>query len=171
MRYVNSAFEWVTGFTREEAIGSKPSILSSGKHDAEHYSELGKTLIGGDVWVGRFINRRKDDTFWEAESTITPIRDKAGKMEGFVEVKRDISEQIELQRRLLQSQKMEALGRLAGGVAHDFNNLLTVIKGYTDLLMADSNESSPMHGGLGTIRQAADRAVELTQRLLLFSKE
>ena len=168
MRYVNPAFEIVTGYSREEAIGEKPSILASGKHGPEHFRNLWKTITNGEVWVGRFVNRRKDGAIWEAESTITPMRNREGKIEGFVEVKRDVSE---LQKRLLQAQKMEALGRLAGGVAHDFNNLLTVIQGNADLLMADTDESGSMHQGLGIIKRAVRRATDLTQRLLVFSKE
>ncbi len=171
MRYVNPAFEFITGYSRDEAIGANPSILASGKHGPEHYRELWKTITGGDVWVGRFVNRRKDGTLWEAESTIAPINNKQGRLEGFVEVKRDITEQVVLQKRLLQAQKMEALGRLAGGVAHDFNNLPTVIKGYTDLLLAETGEKYPLREGLGTIKRAAERATDLTGRLLVFSKE
>ena len=171
MQYVNPAFEWVTGYSREEAIGEKPSILKSGRHGPEHYRDLWETITNGDVWVGRFVNRRRDGTLWEAESTITPVRNSRGEIDGFVEVKRDISEQVSLRTQLRQAQTMEALGRLAGGVAHDFNNLLTVIEGCSDLLMGETAGYGSMHDGLGAIRRAAERAADLTRRLLLFSRD
>lgn len=171
MRYVNPAFERVTGYSTEEAIGAKPSILSSGKHGPEHYRELWETLTNGEVWIGRFVNRHKDGTLWEAESTIAPVRNREDEIDGFVEVKRDISEQVELQNQLRQAQKMEALGRLAGGIAHDFNNLLTVIRGYSDLLMDETDGSGSTRVGLRAIKRAASRAADLTRRLLVFSKD
>jgi len=83
----------------------------------------------------------------------------------------DISEKKEMESRLLQSQKMEAIGKLAGGVAHDFNNILTVIKGYTDVLLERSEGLGNMRSSIEAIRQAEVRAEKLTQQLLAFSRK
>ena len=171
LKYVNPAFEWVTGFTREEAIGGPASIMKSGKHSSLHYKAMWDTILGGEVWVGRFINTKKDGTLWEAESTIAPVRDRSGKIVNFVEVKRDITREVELEGHLRQAQKMEAIGRLAGGIAHDFNNLLTVINGYSELLMGSLDGDSRLAADVAAIQRAGNKAADLTHQLLAFSRK
>jgi PAS domain S-box-containing protein len=83
----------------------------------------------------------------------------------------DITERRQLEEQLRQSQKMDAVGRLAGGVAHDFNNLLMVINGYTEVLLEQLEKGSPMHHKVQSIQQAADRAATLTRQLLAFSRK
>ncbi|MFH1689310.1 MAG: PAS domain S-box protein [Candidatus Eisenbacteria bacterium] len=86
------------------------------------------------------------------------------------ELESSIEELRETQDQLLQAQKMEAVGRLAGGVAHDFNNLLTAISGYAELLSCDASLSETVHGDIGQIRKAAEQAATLTRQLLAFSR-
>jgi two-component system, cell cycle sensor histidine kinase and response regulator CckA len=83
----------------------------------------------------------------------------------------DITDRRQLEEQLRQAQKMDAVGRLAGGVAHDFNNLLMVINGYTEVLLEQLEKSSPMHHKVQSIQQAADRAATLTRQLLAFSRK
>jgi len=133
-RYVNPAFERVTGYRREQAIGRTPAILQSGEHDDVFYKQLWETISSGKVWRGCFINRRRDGTIYTEEATITPIQDAEGNIVECVAVKRDLSREEELEHRLQQAQKMEALGQLAGGVAHDFNNICQAILGFLDFV-------------------------------------
>jgi PAS domain S-box-containing protein len=100
-----------------------------------------------------------------------PVRDEEGKVYRIIGVAEDITERKELEAQLLQSQKMEAVGRLAGGVAHDFNNLLTVIQAHTDFLLMDLGPSHPLAEDTRTVRDAADRAALLTRQLLAFGRE
>ncbi len=93
-----------------------------------------------------------------------------GEPPSFEMICEDVTERRALEEQLRHSQKMEAVGRLAGGVAHDFNNLLTVIKGYSDLLMNEIESADPMYGEVEEIRKAADRAASLTRQLLAFSR-
>ena len=99
-----------------------------------------------------------------------PIRKESGEMIGVGVTVMDVTGQRELEDRFRQSEKMEAVGRLAGGVAHDFNNLLTVIRSYTDLLLIDVPPAAPHHDELQAIASAADQAATLARQLLTFSR-
>src|SRR6185503_16467534 len=100
-----------------------------------------------------------------------PVRNATGQVYRFVGVAEDITELRQAEERLTQSQKMEAIGRLAGGVAHDFNNLLTVIIAEADMIQTDLPHDTPHREGLIEIRRASDSAVALTQQLLAFSRK
>lgn len=170
IRYVNPAFERITGYTRSEAIGQNPRMLKSGKHNAAFYRGLWERISGGQTWTGRIVNKRKDGASIIEEATISPVRDAAGGIVGYVGVKRDITHEIELEEQLRHSQKMEAVGQLAGGMAHDFNNLLQVILGYTSLLLSDMREGDSHHADIEQVHAAARRAAGLTSQLLTFSR-
>lgn len=168
--YVNNAFEEITGYRRHEVHGSNPRILKSGRHDDEFYREMWVALLAGRTWRGRLQNRRKDGSIYTENSCITPLRDERGQISHFVAVKRDISHELALEDQLVQSRKMEAVGRLAGGIAHDFNNILQVITGNVTLAAMDAPAGHPVHGSLDEIARASERAVNLVQQLLSFSR-
>jgi PAS domain S-box-containing protein len=113
--YVNPAFERVSGYSQEEIIGQNPRFLKSGRQDAAFYRKMWDTLTRGEVWTGRFVNRRKDGTLFEEEAIISPVRDANGKVVNYVAVKRDVTQEAALEAQLRQAQKMEAIGTLAGG--------------------------------------------------------
>ena len=170
--YANPAFEKITGYSRQEALGQNPRILKSGKHDAAFYTEMWDTLAQGEVWHGHFINKRKDGTLYEEDASITPIRDGAGQIVNYVAVKRDVTREVQLEAQLRQAQKMEAVGQLAGGVAHDFNNMLAVIRGNAELLLMDEEHArAGARECLKHVIAAAERAANLTRQLLIFSRK
>jgi PAS domain S-box-containing protein len=171
IRYCNRAFERVTGYPRTEVIGRNPRLLKSGQHDGDYYRNVWTTILEGRVWSGRFTNRRKDGSVYETEGTIAPMHDGTGRLTGFVSAWRDITERLRLESELRQAQKMESIGRLAGGVAHDFNNLLTVITGYSELLDAALKPGDALHPYVKEIRAAGDRAASLIKQLLAFSRK
>ncbi|MDP2157395.1 MAG: PAS domain S-box protein [Nitrospirota bacterium] len=112
----------------------------------------------------------KDKDIWVLASA-DPIVNDSGDMTGAVHIIRDITEQKNLHLQLLQAQKMESIGRLAGGVAHDFNNLLSAIIGYTELTLLKLPPESPLKDYLLTVKTAGEKAAELTHRLLAFSRK
>lgn len=168
--YVNQGFEKATGFTRQEVIGQNPRVLKSGKHPSEYYKAMWDTINRGEVWQGRFINRRKDQTFFEEEVTISPIRDVLGQVTSFVAVKRDITREVQLERQLIEAQKMDSIGQLAGGVAHDYNNILASLVLQLGIILTEPDLSSEVRETLESVKGSVDRATRLTRQLLMFSR-
>lgn len=162
------------GYSEDELLGQNVSLLMYEPFTQEHngylFSYL-KTGIAKIIGIGREVEcLRRDGTRFSADLTVTEFS-----LEGerrFTGVLRDITERKRLQSQFIQSQKMEAVGRLAGGVAHDFNNLLTIISGYCELLMmSDLPVGDKRRESIATIRDAGERAARLTQQLLAFSRK
>ena len=171
IEYVNPAFESLTGYTREEVIGRNPRFLKSGQQDVAFYREMWATLTRGKIWQGTLVDRKKDGTFITMETSISPVHDSAGTIVNYVAAKRDITLELSLRAQFDQAQKMESVGRLAGGVAHDFNNMLGVILGYTELALEQVGPAHPIFDDLQEIRNAAERSADLTRQLLAFSRQ
>lgn len=171
IEYVNPAFESVTGFSRQEAVGVSLAIIKSGKHDDEFYSKIWRTIEAGKIWRGRIVNRHKDGSYYTVEAAISPVRDADGEIVNHVVSIRDISQEVELEAHMRQAQKMDAVGRLAGGVAHDFNNILQSILGFSGILLSELEAGSPQFQDVDEIRKAARRAGDLTRQLLTLSRK
>ena len=171
IEFVNTQFTQITGYTFSEAIGQNPRILKSGDTPAEEYSRLWKTIGSGGVWRGEFHNRKKDgELFWE-NATIAPVRDTDNIITHYVAVKEDITERKRLEEQFRQTQKMEAVGQLAGGVAHDFNNMLGVIIGHAEMALEKADLDDSLREDLEEIIAAGRRSTEITRQLLAFARK
>ncbi len=168
--YVNPAFTTMTGYDREGVLGQSPRFLQ-GKHtQRDTLRRLKEQLVQGQPFSGEIINYRKNGTEYLAETDIAPIRDDHGQVTHFVAVQRDVTDSRQSKERLRQSQKIEAVVQLAGGVAHDFNNLLMAITGYTALLLDRVPADSPLRADLEEVDRVAQRGASLTHQLLAFSR-
>jgi two-component system cell cycle sensor histidine kinase/response regulator CckA len=170
IEYVNPAFETLTGYSHQEAIGQSPSILTSGQQAPAIYRELWETISIGNVYHNILVNRKKNGELYYLDENISAIRDADGSITHFVSNGRDLTKRLHLEAQLQQAQKMDAVGRLAGGVAHDFNNLLTIITSYSELALDSAAAESTTRARLQEILAAARRAAELTRQLLAFSR-
>lgn len=150
VEYVNPAYEALTGYSREEAIGQNMLSLCNGD-GVECCREMWKTILSGEMYRGVVENGRKNGQRFLSEKTVTPLRDYTGKITNFISTDRDISERRRLEAQLQQAQKMDAIGRLAGGVAHDFNNLLMVVSSYAELMLDSLATEHPLRRNVGEI--------------------
>ncbi|HYL82594.1 MAG TPA: PAS domain S-box protein [Candidatus Angelobacter sp.] len=164
---VNEAATRVYGYTADEF--KKMTVLDfRPDEEKERFLEYLKRNSGDGLYRGNWRHRKKDGKIIQVETTVHEL-EYSGKRVRLI-VAQDVSERHILEQQLRQSQKMEAVGRLAGGVAHDFNNLLMVIKGHTELLLQSLPRSEQYTRKIEQIDRAADRASGLTRQLLAFSR-
>jgi two-component system, cell cycle sensor histidine kinase and response regulator CckA len=173
--FMNPVAEALTGWRQPEAKGKPlPTVLHMIREDTREQivNLVAKALHEGAAvsLADRARMISKDSTEIAIEHSAAPIRDDDGKVRGVILVFRDVTGRRQLEEQLSHSQKMEAVGRLAGGVAGDFNNLLTVVTGYSELLRSELATSNPLHRFAEEILYAAERAAALTRQLLAFSR-
>lgn len=168
--YVNPAFEHATGFKEAESNGHNIRELLGDEVAAPLERRAQEHLSTYDSWKKKLSSVRKDGSLVELDLTVSPVRGPGDEVANYTYVGRDITQEAALEDQLRQSQKLEGIGLLAGGVAHDFNNILTGILGYANMLEPDAAPGSTMQEGLHVIQQAAERAAELTRQLLSFAR-
>ncbi len=170
IRIWNRGAEHVYGWTAEEAIGHVSFELLKTTFPLP-LKDLQAQLLATGGWEGEVTHTRRDGTRLTMMSRWAPHRNANGDVIGSLQVNTDVTERHRIDEQLRQSQKLETVGLLAGGVAHDFNNLLTVINGYSEMLLGDLPASSDVRDGLVEIRAAGERAADLTRQLLAFGRK
>jgi two-component system cell cycle sensor histidine kinase/response regulator CckA len=166
----NRGAERLFGYSCEEVMG-EPTSTNSRLNWPEELRAMKKVRSGEQVPPFETVRRRKDGKEIHVSVSVSPIKNKDGQIVGVSAISRDISERKRLEEQVQQSQKMEALGQLAGGVAHDFNNMLTIINGYSDVLSRGLPPGTPFRRMAGEIMQAGERAASLTRQMLAFSRK
>jgi PAS domain S-box-containing protein len=169
IQYVNAAFETMTGFRREEAVGHTAlELMRSQRHPRAFYDEIHRTIAAGRVWRGQLFGRRRDGTVREQEAVISPVFDDHGRVSSFVSVKRDVTDRRKLETRLAQNDRLAALGTLAAGVAHEINNPMTYVVGGLEvagqLLASGALERDPA-GTAAELREVLGDALEGAERV------
>ena len=168
IQYVNPAQESLSGYSSDELLGQTANILTSDKHDDKFYSGLWDTVNSGNVWSGRFINRKKDGNEYHEDATISPVYDDSGNLTHFVAVKHDVTSQIKLQEQLLQARQMESIGMLADRFVHEFNDKLQIINGYVSLTLSRQGLPEIVRSNMRAIKQAANSGADLIKKMSVY---
>jgi PAS domain S-box-containing protein len=167
----NGGAERMYEYSAVEAIGKPISIIFPDEQRDEIPMILNK-VNGGEILRNfETIRARKDGKQIRIALTVSPIKDASGRIVGASAIGRDITQSKQMEEMFRQAQKMEAVGRLAGGVAHDFNNLLTVIIGYSEMLLERADIDGQVRKKCEEIKRAGDRAASLTRQLLAYSRQ
>ncbi|MDH4351229.1 MAG: PAS domain S-box protein, partial [Gemmatimonadota bacterium] len=169
----NRRFAEMLGYSVDELLTMRFQDVTAPDDMSGNLDRLRDELLSGRRSTVRLEKRylRSDGRPIWVKLTSAVARDAAGAANHLINVMEDVTEQRLLREQLNQAQKMEAVGRLAGGVAHDFNNLLTIIRGEAELAIEDLPESAPLRESLLEIKKASDRAALLTRQLLAFSRK
>lgn len=167
---VNPTFEKVTGYKSVEAIGLTPRLLNSGKHDTIFYQRLWRDIKAGNVWKSKITNKKKSGELFTVDSLISPILNDNKEITHFVSIQRDISLELKLNEKVIQSEKLSSLGTFISGVAHELNNPITSIIGYSELLMDEENLSEDTYENIEIVMEEAKRTAKIVKNLVNFSR-
>jgi len=166
--YINKAFTDITGYSADEVLGHNPSMLQSGKQSEAFYKMMWRSLDTTGKWQGEIWNKRKNGEVYPEHLHIRSILDADAKVKFYIGIFSDITENKNREKVLRQSQKMEAVGTLVGGVAHNFNNMLAGIMGKSYLARKKSNEPETIQY-LQDIDNISQDAALIVRQLLTFS--
>ncbi len=168
IRYVNVAFETINSTPRDQVVGRSYFDLLGGDEAAK---PIGQAVTLGRTWRGQLTRSVGGGRQVDLDVTISPALDPANKVIGGLVTEKDVTQENALQRQVRQSQKMEALGTLAGGITHDFNNILGAIIINSELALLDLESQSPLRRPLSLVLQAANRGKELVKQIITFSRQ
>ncbi|HEX2058338.1 MAG TPA: PAS domain S-box protein [Actinomycetota bacterium] len=168
--YWSPASEKIFGYAAAEAMGRRIVDLAILPEDDELAREVFERIVSGGKWSGEWHIRRRDGELVWIWTSLTPLRDEEGAITGVLGTAVDITQRKSLEAQLLQAQRLESVGQLAGGVAHDFNNLLSVIMSYAELLLEALDPDDPRREDVTVVLDAGRKGAALTRQLLTFAR-
>lgn len=169
--WVNEAFIQLSGYDLDSLRGHKPgTILQKTPPTEDVRKAMQQGLANAEGFSVKILNHSRDGRPYWVEIRCSPMHDKDGRHTGFIAIQNDVTSQHEVELRLRQTQKLEAVGHLTSGLAHDFNNLLTVIIGCGELLEPELDDRPELRRLVDMSLSAADRGAQLTKSLLAFSR-
>ncbi|MGK5092710.1 PAS domain S-box protein [Deltaproteobacteria bacterium TL4] len=172
IEYMNSSFEKISGYTFQELCGKNPRIFRSEKHPDKFYRNLWETIASGKVWTGEIINRNKNGALLTEMVTISPVKNKAGRIISYIAIVKDITHEKELEQHLRRSQRLESLGTLSGGIAHDFNNILQgIVLSLEMLKMKSPPDDVKIHNLIARASEYCKRGAQSVKQILTFSRQ
>jgi PAS domain S-box-containing protein len=169
IRSWNHGAERLFGYSKEEALGQPISLVVPENHRHEEAAMLARIAEGLPVKHFETVRRHKDGRLIHVSLTISPVREAKGRMVGASHIARDITERVQFEEQLRETQKLESLGVLAGGLAHDFNNLLTGVMGNASLVVEELGPQSTVTPRLIAILGASERAAVLVRQMLAYA--
>jgi len=168
--YVNRAIQKVLGYEREELLGDFLNHFRHSDEDPSFYETIWNTVFHGRTWVGVHRLLRKNGETVKTRTNITPIMDDNGRVLYFVTILRDITKELAMEHYLQRTQKLEMMGRFAGGLAHDFNNMLATVMGYVEMVMDETDKEGQIYHYLEKAKTSGMKAREVIQQLLTFNR-
>ncbi len=171
IQYLNSSYEIMSGYNREELIGKYIMEVPTAMKPMDKDGSFWDTVVRGEMWKGKISNIHKLGKIYTMDVMVSPIMNTEGTVISLVAGCHDITLDLEREQRMRQMQKMESLGTFAGGIAHDFNNILSAIIGYTELALEDISDNSLPASNLTEVLHSANRAKEIIHQILGFSRK
>lgn len=166
--FANPAFAKVTGLENESIIGTEPCLDTLNNTPPD---EIWKIVEAGNSWSGRVTCKGNKPNHATLDVMVVPLRNELNTIHGYLFIGRDVSTELMYEKRLQQSQKLEAIGTLSGGIAHDFNNILSAIFGYAELASMRIDSVTDVRRYIEQIRIASERARDLVSQILTFSRK
>jgi len=167
---MNPAGQKITGIPVNDYLGRNTREFRHPAYDTEFYEQIWKTVLAGNTWQGELKLLTKQNKTLFVHTIITPIKDEQGRVINVVTLMRDITREKEMQLFMQRSQKLEMIGRFAGGLAHDFNNILATMIGYSDMARDELSGDSKAVEYLSKLKTSGIKARELVQQLLTFNR-
>ena len=171
IEYVNPAYTAMSGYPADAMLGLLLPLLQQDEAVDKAQRTPWATVQQNETWSRRTVAQRKDGSSYHTDVTLFPIHDAEGRISNYCQIARDISHELQLERQLNQTQRLETIGTLAGGIAHDFNNILMPIMGHAELAATKLPATDPLQTNVQQILMGAQRARELVRQILTFSRE
>lgn len=171
VEYANPAYFNMWGYVPSDVLGSNASLLKSGQQDESFYAAMWQTIMQGELWEGRLINQCRGGELKSINLSISPVFDRQKEIINFVGIYRDLTQQDQMAKQILQSQKMEAVSTLVAGISHEFNNILAGMTGNLYLAKMLYPSDGEMSKYLGNAEDQGFKAAEMIQKLMVFARK
>ncbi|AXJ01144.1 PAS domain S-box-containing protein [Cyclonatronum proteinivorum] len=164
LEWINPAWEKLTGYAEQEVLSQNPRILKSGQQKKEYYTLLWETILAGKTWKGEIVNRRKDGSLYNEYQTITPLKNKEGKITHFIAIKEDITAQKEFEKKLLAQN--ETLKRIAWHQSHVVRRPVANIMGLIDLIEEEKNITENQLSAIEYLKEEILKLDEIVRKIV-----
>lgn len=171
IHYANPSWANMHGYTADEIVQRHIEMFHTKEQMMSEVTPFVEELLANGSNRGNLGRIKKDGTLFTTLTSSFLLKDAHGKPTAIIKIARDITDELKMENQLRQAQKMEVVGRLAGGVAHDLNNMLSPILGYAEIVLTEMSQQDPGYDHIVQIKTAADRARNLTHELLAFSRK